>query len=239
MSDEKKELSIEEIEARHPVGDLIIPRDIDELPVLGFSPSQFVAPKTIYCMDYFLPAKDQGKKPWCAAYSAAEYLENILWRKDDVPQSIDPTWIYQWAKQHDGMPDVDGTSLNAVLAALLSRSFFPADKCRVKVLRTVDQVKYAIHKFGCCMLGLNISKEWYYCNSKKTAIYGQSGCNTDLIGGHAVVSGGMDESGILILNSWGEDWASYGRALITWDELKRQFIYGAVIDNCLIDVKFK
>ena len=235
--DENKEISVEEMAARHPVGDLIVPRNLDELPALGFSSSQFVAPRTVYCMDYFLPAKDQGRKPWCAGYSAAAFLENILWRRDDVPQNVDPTWIYQWAKQHDGMPTIDGTSLTAVLDALLAHQCFPANKCQVKVLKSIEQVKYAIHKYGCCLLGLNISKEWYSCNSKKTAIYGQKGTDQSLIGGHAVVAGGMDDTGIYILNSWGAEWASYGRVLLTWEQMKRQFIYGAVLDNCLVDVR--
>lgn len=236
-SNEEDKIFTDEMAARHPVGDLAIPRNIDDLPVLGFSASQFVAPRTVYCMDWFLPAKDQGKKPWCAGYAAAAFLENILWRRSDVPQNVDPTWIYQWAKQHDGMPSVDGTTLTAVLEVLLAHKCFPADKCPVKVLRTIDQVKYAIHKYGCCLLGLNISREWYSCNSRKTAIYGQEGCDQSLIGGHAVAAGGMTEQGIYILNSWGEEWSSYGRVILTWEQLKKQFIYGAVIENCLIDMR--
>lgn len=237
--DGNKSFDLDEFTARHPVGDLIVPKNLDDMPALSFSASQFVAPKTIYCMDYFLPAKDQGKKPWCAGYSAAEFLENIVWRRDDVPQNVDPTWVYQWAKQHDGMPNQDGTSLVAVLEALLAYQCFPVGKCVVKVLRTVDQVKYALHKYGVCLLGLNISKEWYACNSKKTAIYGQKGFDKSLIGGHAVVAGGMDVNGIYILNSWGQEWASYGRVLLTWEELARQFIYGGIIENCLVDVKMR
>ena len=188
-------------------------------------------------MDYFLPAKDQGKKPWCAGYAAASYLENILWRRDDVPQKVDPTWIYQWAKQHDGMPNADGTSLTAVLDALTAYKFFPADVCPVKVLRTIEQVKYALHKYGCCLLGLNISKEWYSCNSKKTAIYGQKGCDNSLIGGHAVAAGGMDENGIQLLNSWGEPWGRDGFFIISWKELSREFAYASVLDNSLNDMR--
>lgn len=239
MSDKGKEekVDIGEFESRHPVGDLVVPSDLDELPVLGFSSTQFVSPKTVYCMDYFLPAKDQGKKPWCAGYAAASFFENILWRRQDFPQSVDPTWIYQWAKQHDGMPNQDGTSLTAVLQALLAHNCFPVNECPVKVLRTVEQVKYALHKYGCCLLGLNISREWYACNANKTAIYGQAGFDHSLIGGHAVVAGGMNRNGIYILNSWGDQWASHGRVLLTWDELSRQFIYGAVPDNCLVNVR--
>lgn len=225
-----------DMEARHPLGGLLIPPDLDDLPVLSFSASKFVAPRTIYCMDYFLPAKDQGKKPWCAGYAASSFLENIVWRRDDVPLNVDPTWIYQWAKQHDGRPNEGGTSLTAVLNALLAHNCFNQGQSPVKVLRTVEQVKYALHKYGACLLGLNITREWYGCNKNKTAIYGQSGYNPALIGGHAVVSGGYDKDGIYILNSWGGDWGSHGRALLTWDQLARQFIYGAVPDNCLANV---
>lgn len=233
----QNKVSIEEIAARHPVGDLIVPPDLDELPALKFSPNQFVAPKTINCMDYFLPAKDQGSKPWCAGYSAASFLENIVWRREDVPLAVDPEWIYKWAKANDGMPNQDGTSLTAVLKALLAYKCFDSSLCSVKVLRSIDQIKYALHKYGCCLLGLNITKEWYSCNKRKTAIYGQKGCALTPVGGHAVVAGGMDRKGIYILNSWGEEWASYGRVLLSWEELTKQFIYGAIIDNCLVNVR--
>lgn len=237
MADLANTLTPEECEARHPVGGLEVPKDIDSLPVLKAPSTQFVAPKTIYCMDYFLNAKDQGKKPWCAGYASAAFLENVQWRRDDIPQEVDPTWIYKWAKAHDGMPNADGTTLTAALDALLDQRHFDREKCAVKVLRTPDQVKYALHKYGVCLLGLNITREWYSCNPKKTAIYGQKGCDHSSAGGHAVVAGGLDRSGVYILNSWGEDWASYGRALITWEEFSKQFLYGAVINNCLADVR--
>jgi len=221
----------------HPVGDLLLPKNMSRLPALKVAKSKFVAPKTINLSDYNLKPKDQGQKPWCAAYAAAGFAENILWRKNDIPEEIDPTWIYQYAKTVDGMPDEDGTTLIAVLDALLAYRIFDKSISAVKILRNVEQVKYAVHKFGCCLLGCNISQEWYGCNKKNPSIYGRKGTPQTLIGGHAVLCCGYDREGIYIRNSWGEQYGWYGDCKLTWDKFDEQFVYGAVLDNCLYDMK--
>lgn len=221
--------------SEHLVGDLLIPSDLDELPILSFRKKEFKAPRTIDLRDYCVKTQDQKDKPWCAAYAACGFASNILWRKNDYPEIFDPTPIYKYAKSIDGQPDEDGTSLTAVLKGLLEYKYFDESICSIKVLRNTEQVRYAIHKFGCCLVGLMVSKEWYQCNPKKSTISGKTG--KTILGGHAVLACGYNDDGVIIQNQWGIGWGKYGFALITWAEFSREFVYGAVLNNCLTDFR--
>lgn len=226
--------SPKEYQTEYKLNCVITPQNLKELPLLVAKYS-FVAPTTIDLRDYCVETRDQGKLPWCAAFAATGFASNILWRKEDNPVHFEPGPIYRYAKTVDGSPNTDGTSLVAVLEGLLNFRLFDPAKSSVKVLRIVEQVKYAVHKFGCCLVGLNVSKEWYGCNKNKSTISGKK--NSGLIGGHAVLVCGYNKDGIIIQNSWGSDWGSYGFALITWKEFEREFMYGAVLDNCLYETK--
>ena len=216
---------------------LLEPRNIEKLPFLEFAREHFVCPETIDLRDYCVKTSDQGSNPWCAAYAASGFVSNILWRKTDMPPEIDAEPLYKLAKEIDGAPNVDGTTLTAIYHAVLDKGYFDDKICSVKVLRTKDQVKYAIHKFGCCLLGMMVTNEWYYCNPNKTTISGKDPTTNSFLGGHAVLCCGYNPDGVIIQNSWGMDWGDYGFALVTWDEFEREFTYGAVIDNCLYDTK--
>ena len=216
-------------------GDLLIPGNLEELPTLEAARTGFVAPATIDLRDYCIRTRDQGYRPWCAAFAATSFQSNVYWRKKDIPETFDPAPVYDWAKKNDGSPKSNGTTLNAALQALIEDGSFDKSICNVKVLRDINQIKYAIHKFGCCLIGLDVTTEWNTCNKNKSTIIGQG--KYDRMGGHAVLSCGYNRDGLIIQNSWGEYWGSYGFALITWDELEREFLYGAVIDNCLYDTR--
>lgn len=228
------ESSMENFEQSHKVGFMLTPENLNDLPVLGFAPNDFIAPQTILNLDCNTKTEDQGSNPWCAAYSAAMFAENILWRKHGKPPTIKEDWIYKHAKSVDGMPNVEGTTLVAALDALLVGGLFNPAICKVKVLRTPEQVKFAVHKFGACLLGMNITREWYSCNINKPSIYGQ-GDQTQL-GGHAVVCCGYDRQGFYILNSWSSRWGRFGYAIVSYECFKKQFCYGAVLNNCLTDI---
>lgn len=214
---------------------LIIPGDLDDMPSLKCGNGRFVAPKTIDLRDYCIETRDQGELPWCAAFTAVGFASNVIWRKTDYPTAFDPSTYYRYAKEIDGSPGQDGTTLVAVLKALLHYKVFDPEICSVKVLRSEDQVRYAIHKFGCCLLGMFITKEWYNCSQNNMAICGKS--DREDVGGHAVLCCGYTRDGVIIQNSWSSNWGSYGFALITWEEFRREFSYGAVLDNCLNDMR--
>ena len=234
-------LKIATMRGRYKLGCVSVPKDISKLPKLSFATTKFQAPRTVDLRDYCTQTENQGNLPYCAAYTAVGFAENILWRKNDYISQIDPVPIYKRAKQIDGDPYGEGTSLTAVLQVLLEKGYFNSKECRIQVIDKVNgfenSIKYAIHKFGCLLLACDITEEWYLCGPKKTSITGKS-YNTS-IGGHAILCCGYNEDGVIIHNSWGEEWGQYGFALITWAALKQQFIYAAVLSNALNNIALK
>lgn len=218
-----------EFARKHPAGFCKIPSGFSHLPVCKAS-AEFMAPSRIDLRDYCTPTEDQGTKPWCAAYAAAQWAENIKWRLTDRPENIDPTPIYKYAKSVDGDPDGDGTTLTAVLEAL-TKSVFTSGACRVKVVRASRlSVKYAVHKFGCILAGFNIDSGWWGVTRTAPLITGGGQPNQ---GGHAVLICGYDKQGVWIQNSWGKDWGEWGFAKVSWTAFDREFLYGAVLSNVL------
>lgn len=199
---------------------------------------KFTAPKTVDLRDYCTQTENQGSLPYCAAYTAAGFAENVMWRRDDYITQIDPVSIYKRAKELDGDPG-EGTSLTAVLEVLLEKKYFDPNICQIQVIYDnsdfESSIKYAIHKFGCILLACDITEEWYLCGTNKTAITGKN--NNRSVGGHAILCCGYNRDGVIIHNSWGEEWGAYGYALITWEALRKQFLYAAVLTNCLNNLK--
>ena len=222
-------------EHEHQVGFCKVPNNLDSIPLLKASSRKFIAPVTVDLRDYCTKTEDQGNKPWCAAYTAAQWAENILWRVNDYPENIDPTWIYEYAKSVDGDPHGDGTTLVAVLEALLNKGTFDKSICKIKVINRGENarqsVKYAIHKFGCILGAFNITKEWYSLCNRDTAVTGKR--NNVSMGGHAVLICGYNADGVIIQNSWGESWGEYGFGLVTWEAFDKQFLYASVLSNSL------
>ena len=220
---------ISEFAKRHPAGFCTLPKGLTLMSAMRAT-SQFIAPSRIDLRDYCTPTDDQGEKPWCAAYAAAQWVENIRWRLTDMPANIDPAPVYAHAKSIDGDPDGEGTSLNAALDFFCQTAFKSPD-CKVLILRPNRlSVKYAIHKFGCALGGFNIDSSWWGVTSDAPVINGKGEPNQ---GGHAVLICGYDKQGVWIQNSWGRYWGEWGFAKITWQAFDREFMYGAVISHAL------
>lgn len=222
------------------INGLKVPKNLHQLPKLEFCLDHpFEAPATVDLRDYCTKTENQGSLPYCAAYTAAGWAENILWRKNDYITQINPSEIYRLAKEIDGDPNGDGTTLDSVLQVLLNKKYFDPSICKIQCFWNYagweNTIKYAIHKFGAFLLACNITEEWYLCNPNKTSITAKK--NYRSLGGHAILCCGYNRDGVIIHNSWGEDWGSYGFALITWSALKQQFLYGAVLSNCLNGMK--
>lgn len=215
--------------ALHPVGFCKMPRGFSHKVALRAS-TGFLAPSRIDLRDYCTPTEDQGLKPWCAAYSAAQWAENIKWRLTGRPEDVDPAMLYKYAKEHDGDPCGEGTTLTAVMDAL-HQFVFKSDNCRVKVIRNNRlSVKYAIHRFGCALGGFNIDSSWWGVKAGSPVVAGTGETN---LGGHAILICGYDKQGVWIQNSWGKGWGEWGFAKIPWDVFDREFMYGAVLTSVL------
>lgn len=223
------------------VGDILVPEDIDELPALSVSATQFRAPSTIDNRDYCLKPMNQGRNPWCAAYTAKMFCEVVKWMERDYPDQnvISAETIYRYAKSIDGCPNAEGTSLVAVLQCLLDKGIFDKEKCRIQVIRkngmSREAVKYAIHKFGTLPSAFNCTSEWFGLNRNKTCITGNG--NYRICGGHAVLLNYYDRNGVGFCNSWGDGYGMWGHGMMTWEVFDQQFLYAACLTNVFDGLK--
>lgn len=197
--------------------------------------SKMTRPKELFFDALCGRVEDQGQKPYCAAYSATSWLEGVLWRLTGIKEEIDPSPLYAEAKKLDGDTLGDGTTLEAVMQAILNRGYFEGGKVKtfgsswfgLDPDRAIEDVKMSVFRYGGCIIGCNIDESWY---SPKDGVIKGGGRS---LGGHAIVCAGMDDGGVVIVNSWGEKWGRGGKAYVPNKVLRDQLIYGAVITNCL------
>ena len=215
----------------HRVGFCIMPKDPAALAAPYVSSVNRAVPLSVLNLGSATKVEDQGSSPMCAAYSATSYIESILWRKTGVlPPDIDPCKLYDWAKHNDGDPDGDGTTLVAVLDGLAALGHIAPD-CETKVIMSPFDIKSAVHRYGFCLLGLNITDEWFRGNRDI------SDTSAPFVGGHAVLCVGYDDYGVWVLNSWGSVWGQGGFARISWNALYRQFMYGTFSSGVYRDME--
>lgn len=222
-------MKLTDFKKAHKVGGWCKPLRRSNTPALKFG--RLDIPVAVDNREYCTAIEDQGSKPWCAAYTAAAFAENVLWRKNGRITQIEPDWIYKYAKAHDGDPNGDGTTLDCVLEALRDRKVFDPKVCRVRTVYGETDVKAAIHRFGCFLGGFNITEEWY--DLAKRGVENVTGRSAASLGGHAVLVCGYNAGGVWIENSWGEDWGKGGFGFIEWPAFRQQFMYGTVLTNCL------
>lgn len=215
-------------------GALRVPGELLKSRLFGAA-KNFEPPKELILTGYCAPVDDQGAKPWCAAYAAANYAENVLWRRRGYHMELDPEPLYNYAKSIDGDPDGPGTYLECTLEALLTYGHFDASICKIKTVGgglfgnsgALVDVKYAIHKYGVCMAGFDITDEWY---APKGGVVRGGGTKQ---GGHAVLVVGYDPDGVIIQNSWGRGYAHDGFVYLTNKAFGEQFIYAAFLSRAL------
>jgi len=218
-------------------GGLKVPDALPAKAAFRASP-RFEAPSELLLDGYCTPVEDQGTKPWCAAYSASSFAENVLWRVKGYRTEIDPEPVYRYAKTVDGDPDGDGTYLGCALRGVLAGGWLDGSVCKVKTFGSsgfglgegdgLNELKYAVHKYGCCVAGFQITSDWF---SPRDGVVEDAGGRVE--GGHAVTVCGYDEGGVLLLNSWGREWGHDGFAYLPNSLFRKQFMYGAVLTRCL------
>lgn len=194
---------------------------------------RFDPPKELLLDGYCTPAEDQGARPWCAAYAATSFAESVKWRLNGRYTELDPGPVYRKAKEIDG-EEGDGTYLDCALEALVALNVFPKS-CKAKMFGNdffgfgpgsgFDTLKWAIHRYGCCLGAFNITEEWF--TPRDAVIRGEPGWSSQ--GGHAVLICGYDQGGCLVMNSWGRDYGRDGKVYVRRQAFDRQFMCGAVL----------
>ena len=93
----------------------------------------------------------------------------------------------------------------------------------------LSDVKFAVHRYGCCLAGFNITDEWF--SPRKAVVSGEPG--REYQGGHAVQVCGYDPWGVLVMNSWGKGYGRDGKVYVSNRAFERQFMYGAVLTKVM------
>lgn len=186
---------------------------------------KFIYPNIIDYRDFCLPTNNQENTPHCVGYTVSGYLEVEYWKKYHIPKQFDAQKIYQAGRKYK--PDtISGTKLEYSLLQLkkdnLFSGFISLFKCK-----TINNLKYVIHQYGCVMCALTITDEWY--NLDRNYIIKKNKKHT-ILGGHCVLCPGYCKDGAYIQNSWGfKKWGNYGFAILPWELLIEQFDYGVFI----------
>lgn len=189
----------------------------------------YVVPALVDLRPQLLPASNQGETPKCAAYAMAGWIEYYNWKYDGITAQIDPDPIYKRAKELDGMPLVEGTTLECALQA--AQDLHLISVVDAASIRTVSStgVQQALHRYGVVLSAFTITDKWW--NATADGWLNKGGLE---IGGHAVLTIGYSAVDtppwFAVQNSWGEKqgWRGFNR--MTPEMFHQQFDYGLVWD---------
>lgn len=177
----------------------------------------------------------QGNTPHCAGYSICNLCEALIWKKTGKLINLNADQVYAKAKEIDGDLNSDGTYLEAAIKAALKLGGFDDSTIKIGTIyndrtdKTVEMVKFLIHKYDFLHCGFQIDEGWYSSSDKDSYIksYGRN------LGGHAVLGCGYDPDGFYLQNSWGSSWMSKGFGILSWNLFKKQFMYACYLQGSL------
>ena len=177
----------------------------------------------------------QGSTPHCAGYSICNLCEALIWKKTGKLINLNADQVYAKAKEIDGDINSDGTYLEAAIKAAFQLGGFDGTSIKIGTIyndgtdKTVEMVKFLLHKYDFLHAGFQITEGWYSTSNKDYYIrdYGQS------LGGHAVLLCGYDLDGVYLQNSWGISWKSKGFGILPWSTFKKQFMYACYLQGSL------
>lgn len=189
------------------------------------APNKHVYPRKLDFRDTCLRSDNQDNTPHCAGYSMAGYVEICNWRKKHYPEQFDGDSIYYESKKIDGFPDVDGTWIRFAAQAAINLGMVSGEIRYIG--RNRDDIKCAIHSYWSCVASFMITDEWNIVNGY--GLIKNLGDKAVSQGGHAVLICGYCDDGVYIQNSWGTKWGLHGFALLSWEQVDRQFMGGVVV----------
>lgn len=190
------------------------------------APSDYYPPKHMDRRAELLPSSDQRDTAHCVGFAIAGWLEAHRWRHDGIVAQIDPAPIYQRAKQIDGFPTEEGTSLEAGLQAAQDLGLMPT-VTGIREVGTEAEVKQGLHRFGVVLSAFNCTDLW---STPGDDGWMRPGGQT--LGGHAVIIAGASEVDgppyFSLQNSWGADIGWRGFARMSPAQFNAEFTYGLV-----------
>jgi len=211
---------------------IIIPPDRITQRILLSAPKGWEAPFRVDSTSLCRPADNQGNIPSCAGWASANHGEVATWAETHAPVQYDGLAVYYGAKRIDGHPEEDGTDGISALQAAFALGMFPATHgglpvkgWKVRWLNTLDDIKFAIHRWRTCTVFYKVTPGW---DAKGSWI----GTQTDVVGNHAVLGNWYDDrrEGIGWLNQWGLQAGTDGNQRMTYDQHRATCIGGCVAE---------
>lgn len=192
------------------------------------SPASYVPPKHIDRRSELLTSSNQGETSQCVAYALAGWIEHYKWKYEGIAAQIDPAPIYQHAKQIDGYPNGEGTTLEAGLQSAQELGLISAvAQGSIREVTTPLEVRQALHRYGVVLAAFNATEAWSFPSAT-----GWIKPEGSPLGGHAVLLCGYsdlddeDNSPFFALqNSWGDiGWRGFVR--MSPQQFVTEFQYG-------------
>lgn len=222
-----------------------------------FLPRMTIPVKVDYS-DVMGPARFQGDEGCCAAFASAgmkEWQEQAEWLKFI---QLSPRYVYQGAKEIDGFPGEEGTTLRAVMKVLHDRGICtearwpyvahqvgtpdPDADREAEIYRinsyarlfTPDEMRKSIAVNGPFCLGLMVTEEWEYVGAN--GVIPDPRPSSRVLGGHGVCCCGYDrrDARFRIRNSWGEDWGDRGYGWISQRALEERLVSAWSAVDCIV-----
>lgn len=232
------------------------PRDFRYQVFAGTQP----LPSAFSRKDEMPPVRDQGKLGTCVGHAAWAMKEWQERQQGDNPEGgLSPRFIYQMAKQQDGIPNQAGTYPRVAFKVMQDygdcpERVFPYSELTSDVnlppppsnvveaakpykistyaqLNSLDEVKRAIVEQGPVLLAVVVTDSFIQAKAYIPKPEGY------LRGGHAIAACAYDDSiklgpytgGVLIMNSWGPSWGQGGFCWLP---------YAAWLEPWWIDIDF-
>lgn len=182
------------------------------------------------------PIDQQGESSACVCFSTCSIAEAYFWRRNGYPINFDAIELYNHCKLIDGHPKIAGTFLEVGLSCAIENGLFgDISNQEVKLIQNdgsncfIDSIKLALFKYDFMLGGFQVRSSIYDLDAKNYIMTN----NGTKEGGHCMTIVGYNQTGFIIVNSWGLEWAQKGFAICPYDVFKKQFIYGGYISNAL------
>jgi hypothetical protein len=199
--------------------------------LLAAAPDSYRAPLWVDYRAELLQTSDQGNTQQCAAYAMAGWLEHYRWKFDGITEQIDPAPIYARAKEIDGYPGVEGTTLQAVVQAAQDLKLL-ANVSGIRELTGPKKVKRALHRYGPILAAFSATDKW--SQAKPNGWMENGGA---YVGGHAGLLCGYsddqknDRPYLSLQGSYGPGSGWQGFVRMSPEQFEQEFYYGLIWDN--------
>lgn len=192
-------------------------------------PANWSAPDAMDNRADCTPTEDQGQVPCCVACAITTLIESERWRVTHVREQLDYMNLYKKCKDIDA-DGQDGTSFSTGFKAAVELGMIGKES-RYHDLRTLDDVRYALHRFHLVAGGFEVTEGWSRTGDDGW-VQADDGA---LLGGHAVVLCAMNlipacVQWVGFKNSWG-GFGAKGFGRLSKQHFERFFLGGCAIES--------